>query len=145
MRGYEWYDSTNDTTVRNNMRAMTVHNSMKWYNGMKATKDNNGTTATLVYETMTDTTVRKATKDMMVRKATKGTSSRKGYKRYERYLGYKKWCENISMVACRISMGIQYRKLMGFNQWWRLIEKKWIDGDGSDWQTWNKSKVERID
>ena len=52
-----------------------------------------------------------------------GTNDTKGYdvyesmtKRYKQYKGYEKGCENISMVTCRITMEIQYWKLMGFNQ-----------------------------
>jgi len=37
-------------------------------------------------------------------------------KSYEQYLGYKKGRENISTVTHRITTGIQYRKLMGFDQ-----------------------------
>jgi len=92
-----------------------------------------------------DTTVRKDTKGYNSTNDTKGYDAYKSMiRRYEQYKGYEKGCENISMVTCRITMGIKYQKETGFDQWQRLREKKWIDGDGSDQQTWNKSKVKRI-
>jgi len=52
-----------------------------------------------------------------------GTNDMKGYdaykstiRRYKQYKGYEKGCENISMVTCRITMGIKYQKETGFDQ-----------------------------
>jgi len=53
----------------------------------------------------------------VVQNDTKGYNAYKStMRRYGQYKDYEKGHENISMVAHRITMGIQYRKLMGFNQ-----------------------------